>query len=53
MDKPNHEPGLAEIAAECAKIRESWSEQEHWRRAGYPDGRPLVEVTTVRDRSAK
>ena len=34
MNKPNHDPTPAEIAAECALIRKDWSEAEHRRRAG-------------------
>ena len=47
------EPSREEIAEICAEIRESWTEQDHYRRAGYPGGKPLVEVTRVRDRSRK
>lgn len=36
---PEHDPTPEEIAAECAKIREEWSEAETWRRAGYLSGR--------------
>jgi hypothetical protein len=47
------EPSLEEIAAICETIRESWTEQDHYRRAGYPNGKPPVEVTQTRDRSQK
>ena len=36
----NRELTPEEIKAECAKIRESWSEAEHYRRAGHRDGKP-------------
>ncbi len=28
------------IRIECRRIRESWSEAEHWERAGHPYGKP-------------
>ena len=41
-------PTPAEIAAECRKIREGWSERDHWRRAGYLNGRGRWEPSTHR-----
>jgi hypothetical protein len=37
-------PTPEEIAAECRKIQNEWSERERWRRAGYAEGRPIWEV---------
>ena len=48
MDKPNHEPSLEEIAKVCEEIRKDWDEDTHWRRRGYPDGKP--ELTVMRCR---
>jgi hypothetical protein len=39
-------PTPEEIAAECHKIQNEWSERERWRRAGYSEGRPMWEVPT-------
>ena len=36
------------IKARAAKIREEWSENEYWKRAGYSDGIPPVETKVVR-----
>ena len=41
-------PTPEEIAAECRKIRESWSERDHWRRAGFANGRHRWEPRTHR-----
>jgi len=34
-DRPHYLPTPAEIAEECRRIRETWSENEHRRRAPY------------------
>jgi hypothetical protein len=45
---PNGNPTPEEIREMCRKIREGWSENEHWRRRGYADGKP--ELTVMRCR---
>lgn len=40
-------PTPEQIAAECRKIREGWSEREHWKRAGFRQGRPRWEPRMV------
>ena len=40
MQTIEYEPSIEEIARQCALIRQEWSEEEHWRRAGHVFGRP-------------
>jgi hypothetical protein len=37
-------PSPKQIREECRRIRQGWSEDEHWRRAGYHFGKPVWEV---------
>ena len=47
MQEPDYEPTQEEIREMCAKIREGWSEREHWQRRGYADGKPVYVVPRV------
>lgn len=40
-------PTPEQIAAECRRIREGWSEREHWKRAGFSQGKPRWEPRMV------
>ena len=41
---PDYLPTPKQIREECRRIRAGWSEDEHWRRAGYHFGKPVWEV---------
>lgn len=42
--RPDYLPSPNQIRDECRRIREGWSEDEHWKRAGYNLGKPAWEV---------
>ena len=45
--QPQYLPTPKEIQDECRRIRESWSEEEHRKRAGYAQGRSTVKLRYV------
>jgi hypothetical protein len=42
------EPSADEIRAGCLEAQRHWTERERWRRAGYSDGKPRLEVRQAR-----
>ncbi len=49
LAEADRDPTREEIEAMCEEIREGWSEKEHWKRRGYPGGRPVFTVPRVRN----
>jgi hypothetical protein len=48
MASETREPTREEIRERCEEIRKGWSEREHWRWAGYENGKSRVEAMRVR-----
>jgi len=46
---PNGEPTPKQIADECRRIRDGWTEREHWVRSGHVGDKPELTVPVVRD----
>jgi hypothetical protein len=46
--RPEYLPSPNQIREECRRIRDGWSERDHWKRAGFGNGKPRCELRPTR-----